>query len=155
MNPTPTIDVPASAGLKLRVFEGIAEFETEQHLERFFLKTVLPKIQLKPLASQYICGQGICDILALGHDNQLIIIELKNTKDSHVFEQITRYFDALIAEKPFSEQVDYTQPIELYTVCPDYVDTLATTLKYHILNFKVLAYRIRNEQHAHRFELWA
>ncbi|MEN8443674.1 MAG: endonuclease NucS domain-containing protein [Cyanobacteria bacterium J06555_13] len=139
---------------RLRVFGKAAEFETELHLERFFLATVLPKLQLKPLASQYTCGQGICDILAIGSSNQLIIIELKNTKDTHVIEQITRYFDALVVEKPFESQVDYAQPIELYTVCPDYADSLAMTLKYHRLNFNVLAYRIKNEQDTHRFELW-
>lgn len=139
---------------RLRVFDKHAEFETEQHLERFFLSTVLPKMQSKPLASQHSCSQGICDVLALGPNNQLVVIELKNTKDSHVIEQTTRYFDALIEEKPFASQVDYTQPIELCTVCPDYVDSLAITLKYHSLNFNVLAYRIKNEPHAHRFELW-
>lgn len=142
------------ANPRLRVFGELAEFETEQHLERFFLDAVLAEIQLKPLGSQYACGQGICDILALGPKNQLVIIELKNIKDTHVIEQITRYFDALTAEKPFDSQVDYDQPIELYTVCPDYADSLAMTVKYHSLNFNVLAYRIKNEQHVHRFELW-
>jgi hypothetical protein len=146
--------VPAHTTPRLRVFGKGAEFETERHLERFFLATVLPKLQLKLLASQYTCGQGICDILALGPSNQLIIIELKNTKDTHVVEQITRYFDALTVEKPFDTQVDYAQPIELYTVCPNYTDSLAMTMKYHRLNFSVLAYRIENEQHVHKFELW-
>lgn len=147
------VSLSTHANPRLRVFGEVAEFETEQQLEQFFLDTVLPKIGLKLLASQYACAQGICDILTLGPSNQLIIIELKNVKDTHVIEQITRYFDALIAEKPFASQVDYTQPIELYTVCPDYVDSLAMTLKYHRLNFNTLAYRIRNEQQFHRFEL--
>ena len=147
------VSLPIYANPRLRVFGEVAEFETEQQLEQFFLDTVLPKIGLKPLASQYACAQGICDILALDPSNQLVIIELKNVKDTHVIEQITRYFDALIAERPFDSQVDYTQPIELYTVCPDYADSLAMMLKYHRLNFNPLAYQIKNEQQLHRFEL--
>ena len=97
------VSLPIYANPRLRVFGEVAEFETEQQLEQFFLDTVLPKIGLKPLASQYACAQGICDILALDPSNQLVIIELKNTKDTHVIEQLTRYLDALAAEKPFSD----------------------------------------------------
>lgn len=139
---------------KFKIFGKVAEFESEQYLERFFLNAVLPEIQLRPLASQHVCGQGICDILALGQNNQLVIIELKNTKDTHVIEQLIRYLDALAVEKPFSDQVDYARPIELYAVCPDYADSLEMTLKYHRLIFNVLAYRVENEEQTHRFHLW-
>ena len=114
---------------RFRVYGEIAEFETERHLEWFFWYTVLPKIGLKPLKSQYICREGICDILAKGNENQLIIIELKNVEDSHVIDQITAYFDALVEEEPFGEQIDYNKPIELYTVCPTYRNRTATTLQ--------------------------
>ncbi len=129
---------------RFRVYGERAEFETERHLEWFFWYTVLPKIGLKPLKSQYTCREGVCDILAKGHENQLVIIELKNVEDSHVIEQITAYFDALIEEKPFDEQIDYTKPIELYTVCPTYRNRTVTTIKHHKLKFTLFSYAVKS-----------
>ncbi|CAN1210198.1 DUF91 domain-containing protein [Tumidithrix helvetica PCC 7403] len=139
---------------RFRVYGNIAEFETERHLEWFFWHTVLTKLGLKPLASQYSCREGICDILARGIDDRLIIIELKNTQDSHVIEQITAYFDALHLEKPFSEEVDYSKPITLYTVCPSYSSRTVSILKYHKLDFTVLAYIVKSCDQVFRFTLW-
>jgi len=139
---------------RLRVYGENAEFETERHLEWFFWYTVLPKIGLKPLKSQYTCREGICDILAKGNHNQLVIIELKNVEDSHVIEQITAYFDALIEEKPFSEQIDYTKPIELYTVCPTYRNRTVTTLKHHKLKFTLLSYAVKSSNQGFIFTLY-
>ena len=139
---------------RFRVYGESAEFETERHLEWFFWYTVLPKIGLKPLKSQYICREGICDILAKGNENQLIIIELKNVEDSHVIEQITAYFDALMEEKPFSEQIDYTKSIELYTVCPNYRNRTVTTLKHHKLKFTLLSYAVKSSNQGFIFTLY-
>jgi len=138
---------------RFRVYGEIAEFETERHLEWFFWHTVLPKIGLKPLKSQYICKEGICDILAKGTENQLVIIELKNTQDSHVLAQITAYFDALIKEQPFSDQVDYTKPIDLYTVCPSYRERTESTLKYHKLKFTLFSYSVKSSGESFIFTL--
>ena len=139
---------------RFRVYGESAEFETERHLEWFFWYTVLPKIGLKPLKSQHTCREGICDILAKGNQNQLVIIELKNVEDSHVIEQITAYFDALIEEKPFSEQIDYTKPIELYTVCPTYRNRTVTTLKHHKLKFTLLSYAVKSSSQGFIFTLY-
>jgi hypothetical protein len=35
-----------------------------------------------------------------------------------VINQLTRYYDALIQEKPFKNKVDYQQDILLYAICP-------------------------------------
>lgn len=66
---------------RFRVYGDFAEFETERHLEWFFWDTVLPKIEFKPLANQYRCQVGICDILALTLQSLLIklIVSLKTT----------------------------------------------------------------------------
>ena len=71
---------------RFRVYGDIAEFETERHLEWFFWHTVLPELGLKPLKGQHICKEGICDILAKGTENQLVIIELKNIHPSHLID---------------------------------------------------------------------
>ncbi len=139
---------------RFRVYGEIAEFETERHLEWFFWHTVLTKIGLKPLKSQHTCREGICDILAKGAKNQLVIIELKNIQDSHVIEQITTYFDALKEEQPFAEQIDYTKPIELYTVCPSYRYQTELTLKYHQLNFTLFSYTVKRNNTGFAFTLY-
>jgi len=125
---------------KFRLYGENAQFETEAHLELFFWNTVLNEMGLQPLKRQHYCREGICDILAKGTKNQLVIIELKNVKDSHVIDQITSYFDALSQERPFSEQIDYTQPIDLYIISPEYNSRTHSTLKHHKLKFNLFSY---------------
>lgn len=125
---------------KFRLYGENAQFETEAHLELFFWNTVLKEMGLQPLKRQHYCREGICDILAKGTKNQLVIIELKNVKDSHVIDQITSYFDALSQERPFSEQIDYTQPIDLYIISPEYNSRTHSTLKHHKLKFNLFSY---------------
>jgi hypothetical protein len=184
---------------RFRVYGDVVEFETERQLEKFFCDVVIFKLGLKFLANQYICKNGVCDILAkgnnnqliipilssrsfedrrafptptttdsincsnphssvgawtiTGNNNQLIIIELKNTKDSHIFEQITAYFDALENERPFSEQIDYNQTIELITVCPTYSDR-ARYIMSHISNLKAIYYELKPQQQNLKFTLF-
>lgn len=125
---------------KFRLYGENAQFETEAHLELFFWNTVLKEMGLQPLKRQHYCREGMCDILAKGTKNQLVIIELKNVKDSHVIDQITYYFDVLSQERPFSEQVDYTQPIDLYIISPEYSRRTHSTLKHHKLKFNLFSY---------------
>ncbi len=138
---------------RLRLYENVAEFESEQHLERFFWHFALSHLELDPLARQHNCGNGICDILAIGKNSQLVIIELKNVKDNNVIEQISSYFDALTQEKPFADRVDYSQPILLYTVCPIYGGRTEIILKYHKLQFSVFNYQIKKNDEQYRFQL--
>jgi Endonuclease NucS len=139
---------------RFRVYGEIVEFETERHLEWFFWDAVLAKIGLKPLKRQHICREGVCDILAQGIENQLVIIELKNTQDSHVIKQITSYFHALKEEQPFAEQIDYTKPIDLCTVCPSYSDRTELVLEYHKLDFTLLSYRTKRNNNGFVFTLY-
>jgi Endonuclease NucS len=138
---------------RFRIYGDVAEFETERQLENFFCDVVISKLGLKFLANQYVCKNGVCDILAKGNNNQLIIIELKNTKDSHIFEQITAYFNSLENERPFSDQVDYNQRIELITVCPTYSDR-AKYIMGHISNLKAIYYELKPQEEALKFTLF-
>ncbi len=139
---------------RIRISENLAEFELEKHLEDFFIHWVLPELSMSLLASQYTCSKGICDILALGPSQELIITELKNIQDSHVIEQITEYYEALTEEKPFHKLVDYSQPIRLYTVCPSYHRGIETVVKYHRLEFNVLGYEVEVSGEAGKLKLF-
>jgi hypothetical protein len=141
------------SGISIDPSGTLAEFDSEQYLELFFWNIVLPKVGLKPLARQHSCLHGICDILAITQNRQLVIIELKNTKDTNIIEQLTNYFDAIIQEKPFSENIDYTKSILLYAVSPSYGSRTKSVLKYHKLNFSVLTYQIQVIEHKCQFQL--
>ena len=86
-------------------------------------------------------GQG-CDILALGENKQLVVLELKNAEDRYIVQQLTRYYDALREEKPFNEQVDYTQPIGLMAITPTFHKDNFTDRKYNHMSLQFLTFEI-------------
>ncbi|MBR8836968.1 MAG: DUF91 domain-containing protein [Stigonema ocellatum SAG 48.90 = DSM 106950] len=59
-----------------------------------------------------------CDILALDENKQLVIIELKNDEDRYIIQQLTRYYDNLVDERPFAQQIKYNEPVRLIAIAP-------------------------------------
>ncbi|NES03910.1 MAG: hypothetical protein F6K22_14290 [Okeania sp. SIO2F4] len=45
---------------------------------------------------------------------------MKNIEDRGIVQQLTRYYDALLDEKPFSDKVDYQQPARLVAITPSF-----------------------------------
>ncbi|MEA5605005.1 endonuclease NucS domain-containing protein [Nostoc sp. UHCC 0252] len=108
------------AGAALRK-TGIGwQFASEAALEDFVWDNLQQLSGLKPLKRQYAVKGEICDILALNNTRQLVILELKNTEDRYVVQQLTRYYDNLLDEKPFQEQIDYNQPVRLIAIAPSF-----------------------------------
>ena len=64
-------------------------------------------LELKPLKRQYYIKGQYCDILAIGKNKELIILELKIAEDRYVVQQLTSYYHSLLEEKPFFDQIDY------------------------------------------------
>ncbi|MEH2025782.1 hypothetical protein [Nostoc sp.] len=60
------------------------KFIDESELETFVWDNLEEIFELKPLTRQLSIKGEICDILAIGENNQLTIIELKNTEDRYV-----------------------------------------------------------------------
>ncbi|NEQ47591.1 MAG: DUF91 domain-containing protein [Leptolyngbya sp. SIOISBB] len=56
---------------------------------------------LKVIAQQRPINGQICDLVAVSETGQFIILELKNQEDRYIVQQLTRYFDAFIEERPF------------------------------------------------------
>ncbi|MGG6241599.1 endonuclease NucS domain-containing protein [Nodosilinea sp. AN01ver1] len=102
-----------------RIAEGW-EFSSELALENFIWNHLDEVLGLTPLQRQYIIRGEICDILAISSQRQLVILELKNAEDRYVVHQLTRYYDGLFEEKPFSQEVDYGQPIRLIAIAPTF-----------------------------------
>jgi RecB family endonuclease NucS len=118
------------------------EFESEAALEDFVWANLQPLFGLTPLKQQYCVSGQFCDLLAVGENKQLVVLELKNVEDRYIVQQLTRYYDALLEEKPFSEEVDYGQPARLVAIAPTFHRDNFTDRKYHPLSFQFLKFAI-------------
>ena len=117
-------------------------FESEEALEDFAWDNLTHLLGLTPLKRQYVVKGQICDILALDENKRLVVLELKNIEDRYVVQQLTRYYDALLEEKPFKEVVDYTQPISLIAITPKIHRDNLIDRKYHHLSLRFLQFQL-------------
>jgi len=124
-----------------RVSEGW-EFSSELALEVFIWERLEDLLQLQPFQRQYAVMGEICDILALTSERQLVILELKNTEDRYIIQQLTRYYANLLEEKPFPGSIDYEKPIRLIAIAPtfhrhNYIDRQYSRLTFEFIQVKV------------------
>lgn len=105
------------SGAALRKTSTRYEFSSEYALEEFVWNNLEQLFQLKPIARQHPAKGEFCDILGVSN-KQLSILELKNTEDRYVVQQLTRYYDNLFDLKPFTEQIDYSLPVKLVALAP-------------------------------------
>lgn len=96
------------------------EFSSEAALEDFVWANLKQLLGLVPLERQYSVKGEVCDILAIDNNQKLVVIELKNTEDRYLVQQLTRYYDNLLEKKPFKEQLDYEEPVRLVAVAPSF-----------------------------------
>ncbi|WP_414755632.1 endonuclease NucS domain-containing protein [Anabaena sp. CCY 9910] len=123
------------------------EFASEAALEDFIWNNLQQLLGLTPLKRQYAVKGEVCDILALNQTKQLIILELKNAEDRYVIQQLTRYYDNLLDEKPFVEQIDYDQPVKLIAAAPCFHRHNLIDCKYNLLKIDLLQVSvIKNNQ---------
>ena len=125
---------------------GVWNFVDELELETFVWKHLSEIFNLVPLERQSNINGQICDILAVTQNKQLVIIELKNTEDRYVINQLTRYYDALIQEKPFKNKVDYQQEILLYAIWPIFHQHNLIDVKYSKLHFELFQSSVIKEE---------
>ncbi|ERT04217.1 hypothetical protein M595_5844 [Lyngbya aestuarii BL J] len=118
------------------------EFNNEAALESFVWKNLSSLLGLKPLKQQYRVQGEVCDILAIDSCKRLVILELKNVEDRYIVQQLTRYYDNLLEERPLSSQIDYTRPIRLIAIAPCFHEYSFIDLKYHTLDLELLRFRI-------------
>ncbi|NER32943.1 MAG: DUF91 domain-containing protein [Oscillatoria sp. SIO1A7] len=130
------------------------EFDSEAALEDFLWDKLEPLFALKPLKRQYNANEQFCDILGTSDRQQLAILELKNSEDRYVVQQLTRYYDVLVEQKSFAE-VDYEQPIRLAAIAPSFHRDNFTDLKYHLLasQFEFWQFSIVEEGEKFYFDL--
>jgi RecB family endonuclease NucS len=128
--------------MKLRQVASGWEFESEKDLEDLVWSNLEKLFGYKPLKRQYQVSGQYCDILAFGKNKELVIIELKNSEDRYIVQQLTRYYDALLDEKPFPEHINFQVPVVLIAVTPNFHRDNYTDRKYHQLKFNFLQFKI-------------
>lgn len=89
------------------------KFPSERDLENFVWSNLEQLLQVSPFKRQYICRNEICDILATNEQKQLVILELKNSENRYIVQQLTRYYNNLVNEKPFTGCIDWEKQIQL------------------------------------------
>ena len=131
------------AGPALRKTGQVWEFASETALENFVWDNLTELLGLTPLKRQHSELGEYCNILAVNKQKQLTIIELNNTEDRYVVQQLTRHYDNLINGLPFSAQIDYNQPVRLVAVAlsfhrHNHIDRKYTKLKIDFLQVAVV-----------------
>lgn len=124
-----------------KVFDGW-EFSSELALENFIWERLEDLLQLKPFQRQYAVMGEVCDILALTPERQLVILELKNTEDRYIIQQLTRYHANLLEEKPFPDSIDYEKPIRLIAIAPTFHRHNCIDRQYSRLTFEFIQVKV-------------
>ena len=122
-------------------------------LETFVWNNLEEIFELKPLTRQLSIRGEICDILAIGKNNQLVIIELKNTEDRYVINQLTRYYDNLLEEQPLKNNINYNEEIRLFAICPTFHRHNLIDVKHSRLKFNLFTFSIKAENQEFYFNL--
>jgi RecB family endonuclease NucS len=119
------------------------KFLSEAALEKFVCENLKMLFSADLLKQQYNCNGEISDILAVDRDKRLLIIELKNTEDRSIIQQLTRYHANLLEAKPFPQEIDYSLPIRLIGITPSYhrhnlIDRANSRLSFELLQFSIV-----------------
>ncbi|RCJ31820.1 recombinase RecB [Nostoc punctiforme NIES-2108] len=130
------------AGAALRKTSEGWEFASEAALEDFIWNNLQQLLGFTPLKRQYAAKGEFCDILALNESKQLVILELKNAEDRYVIQQLTRYYDNLLDEQPFTQQIDYGQPVKLIGAAPSFHRHNLIDCKYNLLKIDLLQIQV-------------
>ncbi|WP_338442057.1 hypothetical protein VZG28_02850 [Synechococcus elongatus IITB4] len=125
------------------------KFANESELERFLWEFLPDYLDCQPLQRQFRINNQCCDILAIGYENELIVIELKVVEDRYLVSQLTRYFDAIAQEQPFADQVNYLRPIRLIAIAPSYHPDNLTDVRYSQLSFELYQHQIEQQAQNH------
>lgn len=118
------------------------EFESETVLEDFVWVNLQQLLGLTALKRQYRVSGQICDIVAVDENKRLVVLELKNGEDRYIVQQLTRYYDALLEEKAFNAEIDYSLPVRLVAIAPNFHKDNLTDRKYHKLFLEFLQFKI-------------
>lgn len=128
----------------IKVSGNTWEFANETALEDFILENLTTILNLIPLERQRRINGERCDIISMTPDKQLVILELKNSQDRGIVQQLTRYYANVLKTKLFD--VDYNLPVRLIAITPsfhqhNYIDREYSKLNFEFIEFKLVIKR--------------
>lgn len=126
----------------LNKVDGKVGFKNEAELENFVYGHLDELLNLQPIAKQYRVDSDICDILAVDDKKRLSIIELKNVEDRYVVQQLTRYYESLVGEKPFADLVNYENVVRLIAIAPSFHNHNFVDKKYARLELEFWSFEL-------------
>ncbi|HEY9880955.1 MAG TPA: hypothetical protein V6D29_21025 [Leptolyngbyaceae cyanobacterium] len=131
--------------IHIKRHDGGWHFASEVELEDFVWEYLPQLFDLQPLSRQYFADSyNRCDILAVSQNGQLAIIELKIGADDGIISQLTRYYHVIQSQQPFSEQVDYSLPIQLIAIAPNFHPSNLLDAEYSRLLFQLIQYEVKD-----------
>ena len=130
-------------------------FVNESELENFVWENLQTALGLTPIKRQFSLGGQFVDILAVDEEQNLTIIELKNTEDRHIIQQLTRYFDLIVSSDEVLPEFSRAKRIRLIGILPSIHPFNELDCKYHRLQFELLEFSIVAENETFYWNLEA
>ena len=96
---------------------------------------------VNPLCCQSSIDGKVCDLLAVDTADSLVIIELKNTENRYIVQQLTRYYDALKYAEALPFIVDASHP-RLIAISPSFHTDTLIDCRYSTLDVELLTFRL-------------
>lgn len=118
------------------------QFRTEAALEELVWRNLPKLLKLRPLARQFQISGKFCDIVAVEGLNRLVVVELKNTEDRYVVQQLVRYYDAISTAAALPFDMDIEAPPRLIAIAPGFHADTLIDCKYSTLPIELVTFQI-------------
>lgn len=139
-----SITIPA-ANAVLRKLGGKWRFDSEKALKDFVYDNLNSLLGMTPLQRQYYVNSEVGDILAIDHNKRLVVLELKNSENECIVQQLTRYYATLREEKTELPKVNSRHPIRLIAITPRFHKHNLIDRQYSKLGFEFLEFELVQE----------
>lgn len=139
-----SIRIPAANAL-LRKLGGKWRFDSEKALKDFVYDNLNSLLGMTPLQRQYYVNSEVGDILAIDQNKRLVVLELKNSEDEYIVQQLTRYYATLREEKAEPPEVDSSHPSRLIAITPKFHKHNLIDRQYSKLDFEFLEFELVQE----------
>ncbi len=123
------------------------QFSTEADLEEIVWHNLPKLLNLRPLSRQFSISGKFCDILAVDEANQLVVIELKNTEDRYVVQQLVRYYDAIQSAETLPFEIATSAP-RLVAISPSFHADTLTDCRYCTLKIELMTFSLESSASA-------
>lgn len=97
---------------------------------------------MTPLKRQYPVDREVCDILAIDQNKRLVVIELKNSSDRYIVQQLTRYYASFHQKNPILPEVGSCQLSRLIAIMPSFHKHNLIDREYSKLDFEFWSFEV-------------